>query len=178
MWQNSWRTAELTRGDLLQFATSLNTWYVPCTVLSVTLSQAVGLSSSIVPWVKNLLSYSAISSLYSWAWHLMYQRTVWFRQNTLHCLEGLICLKYFRSAFIPETHLHDNVIDFKKIFLKMFDYFQNFQKLNLLKISRYTVSYTMTRFVKTQHSYIHMQYNAIIKHSVKTNFTWKLTFIV
>ena len=57
--------AEFTRGDLLQFATSLNTWYVPCTVLSVTLSKAVGLSSSIVPWVKNLLSYSAISSFYS-----------------------------------------------------------------------------------------------------------------
>ena len=28
---------------------------------------------------------------------------------------------------------------FQKIFLKMFDYFQNFQKLNPLKISRYMV---------------------------------------
>ena len=42
-------------GDLLQFVTSLNSWYVLCTVLSVTLSQAVELSSSIVLWVKNSL---------------------------------------------------------------------------------------------------------------------------
>ena len=36
-------------------------------------------------------------------------------------------------------HMHDNFIDFEKIFLNMYDYLQNFQKLNPLKISHYTV---------------------------------------
>ena len=46
---------ELTPGNLLRFVTSLNSWYVPRTVLSVTLLQAVGLSLLIVPWIKNSL---------------------------------------------------------------------------------------------------------------------------
>ena len=40
---------------------------------------------------------------------------------------------------IPEAYVHNNVIDFKKIFSKMLEYFQNFQKLNPLKISCYMV---------------------------------------
>jgi len=40
---------------------------------------------------------------------------------------------------IPEVHVHDNGIDFKKIFSKMLDYFRNFWKLNPSKISHYTI---------------------------------------
>ena len=63
-------------------------------------------------------------------------------------LEGSICLKYFRSAIIRgplrnilEVHVHDNLLIFGKIFSKMFDYFRNFQKLNISKIFHYTVSH-------------------------------------
>ena len=49
--------AKLTPGDLLQFATSLNFWYVSCTVLSVTLSQVVGLSSSVIATMGKKLTY-------------------------------------------------------------------------------------------------------------------------
>jgi len=48
----------------------------------------------------------------------------------LSSLEGLIHLKYFRSTIfreqlrnILEVQVHDNVIDFEKIFSKMLDYF-------------------------------------------------------
>ena len=48
----------------------------------------------------------------------------------LSSLEGLICLKYFRTAIIrgplrniPEVHVCNNFINLEKIFLKMLDYF-------------------------------------------------------
>ena len=45
---------------------------------------------------------------------------------------------------IAEVPVHDNIISFEKIFSKMLDYFQNFQKLNPLKIFHYRI----TRFFR------------------------------
>ena len=42
----------------------------------------------------------------------------------------------------PEVHVHDNIIDFEKIFLKMLEIFEGFLKfsnINPLKISHYMV---------------------------------------
>ena len=41
---------------------------------------------------------------------------------------------------ISEVHMHDNIIDFEKIFSEMLDSFRNFRKLNPSKNSRYTVA--------------------------------------
>ena len=66
-------------------------------------------------------------------------KTFWI----LSSLEGLIRLYISKMPFScttkhsPEVHVHDNIIDFKKIFSKMIDYFRNFQKLNPSKISHY-----------------------------------------
>ena len=37
---------------------------------------------------------------------------------------------YFLAMNIPKVHVHDNVMDFKKIFLKMLDLFSKFLKIN------------------------------------------------
>ena len=100
---------------------------MPHTVLSVTLSQAVGLSSSIVPWVKNSLMALLVASIAELgirctkaSSHL--GKTLWI----LFSLEGSICLKYFRSAIFMGGYKHsrslhtDNTTDFKKYFWKYF----------------------------------------------------------
>jgi len=72
--------------------------------------------------------------------------SAWFRQNTLNYFffRGFDAFKIIISkvpgagryeTFRKFRHVYNNVIDFKKIFSKMLDYFRNFRKLNPSKIS-------------------------------------------
>ena len=142
-WQNSWCMTELTPGDLLQFATILNSvsWYVPCSYCfkchliassgTVFINTAVGKNSLTALLASSIAELGIIctkgpSGL---------GKTIWI----LSSLEGSICLKIrncFRSAIFLGGYKHSGSACACACW-KMLDYFWNFRKSNPSKISHY-----------------------------------------